>query len=205
MLNGLLLLVALLLPIWQQRSKVWTDRTDLRKIGLKAGHFRPQCEHFEYCAFVNLQPSSVVSRFQSQLSKKFGQIACVPHGSYRRASQLHPAFAECIRRLFGLPTRLSMTAIREHTEMQQVAARLSKETGTTVKLPSYKQVRTAVQHLKMDPDLMAMREGAKSVGKCRTKWAGLALRRKHLPSHVSTERNMPGKTVPHPGRQQGRL
>jgi hypothetical protein len=70
MLNGLLLLVALLLPIWKQRSKVWTDRTDLRKIGLKAGHFRPQFEHFEYYAFVNLQPSSVVSRFQSQLSKR---------------------------------------------------------------------------------------------------------------------------------------
>ena len=42
------MLVALLLPIWKQRSKVWTDRTDLRKIGLKAGHFRPQFEHFEY-------------------------------------------------------------------------------------------------------------------------------------------------------------
>ncbi|GHO86984.1 hypothetical protein KSZ_49900 [Dictyobacter formicarum] len=30
-----------------------------------------------------------------------------------------------------------------------------------------KQVRTAVQHLKMDPDLMAMREGAKSVARPR--------------------------------------
>ncbi len=49
--------------------------------------------------------------------------------------------------------------------MQQVAARFSKETGTPVSLPSYKQVRTAVQHLKMDPDLMAMREGAKSVAR----------------------------------------
>jgi hypothetical protein len=61
-----------------------------------------------------------------------------------------------------------MTAIREHTEMQQVAARLSKETGTTVKLPSYKQVRTAVQHLKMEPELVAMREGAKSVARERS-------------------------------------
>lgn len=98
-----------------------------------------------------------------RLTREKGQIACVPHGSYRRETSMHPAFASCIRRLFGLPTRLSMTAIREHTEMQQVAARLSKETGTSVKLPSYKQVRTAVQHLKMDPDLVAMREGAKSV------------------------------------------
>ncbi len=111
-------------------------------------------------------PRSTLSRLVSRTRER-GQIACVPHGSYRRATSLHPAFAECIRRLFLLPTRLSMTAIREHTEMQQVAARLSKETGTTVKLPSYKQVRTAVQHLKMDPDLVAMREGAKSVARPR--------------------------------------
>src|SRR5205807_7621214 len=85
----------------------------------------------------------------------------------RGVTQLHPAFAECIRRLFLLPTRLSMTAIREHTEMQQVAARLSRETGTTVSLPSYKQVRTAVQHLKLEPELVAMREGATSVARPR--------------------------------------
>lgn len=80
-------------------------------------------------------PRSTLSRLVSRTRER-GQIACVPHGSYRRATSLHPAFAECIRRLFLLPTRLSMTAIREHTEMQQVAARLSKEIGTTVKLPS---------------------------------------------------------------------
>jgi len=111
-------------------------------------------------------PRSTLSR-KVRRTRERGQIACVPHGSYRRASSLHPAIASCIRRLFGLPTRLTMRAIREHTEMQQVAARLSKETGTSVKLPSYKQVRTAVQHLKMDPDLMAMREGAKSVARPR--------------------------------------
>src|SRR5437588_4443819 len=112
-------------------------------------------------------PRSTLGRLVRR-TRQLGQIACVPRGSYRRASTIHPAFQECIRRLFLLPTRLSMTAIREHTEMQQVAARLSKETGTAVKLPSYKQVRTAVQHLKMDPDLVAMREGAKSVPRERS-------------------------------------
>src|SRR5213595_176734 len=48
-------------------------------------------------------PRSTLSRLVSRTRKR-GQIACVPHGSYQRASQLHPAFAECIRRLFGLPT-----------------------------------------------------------------------------------------------------
>ena len=112
-------------------------------------------------------PRSTLGRLVRR-TKLLGQIACVPHGSYRGVTRLHPAFIECIRRLFLLPTRLSMTAIREHTEMQQVAAHLSKTTGTTVKLPSYKQVRTAVQHLKMEPELVAMREGAKSVPRERS-------------------------------------
>jgi transposase len=111
-------------------------------------------------------PRSTLGRLVRR-TRQLGQIGCVPHGSYRGVTQLHPAFAECIRRLFLLPTRLSMTAIREHTEMQQVAARLAKETGTAVTLPSYKQVRTAVQHLKMDPNLVAMREGATSVARPR--------------------------------------
>ena len=111
-------------------------------------------------------PRSTLGRLVRR-TRQLGQIACVPHGSYRGVTQLHPAFAECIRRLFLLPTRLSMTAIREHTEMQQVAARLSKDQGKPIKLPSYKQVRTAVQHLKTEPELVAMREGAKSVPRSR--------------------------------------
>src|SRR5229473_4418587 len=65
-------------------------------------------------------PRSTLGRLVRR-TRQFGQIACVPHGSYVRKTTLHPAFQECIRRLFLLPTRLSMTAIREHTEMQQVA------------------------------------------------------------------------------------
>ena len=107
-------------------------------------------------------PRSTLSRLVRR-TRELGQIACVPHGSYHRAPQLHPAFAECIRRLYLLPTRLSMTAIQEHTEMHQVAMRLSAQTGTTVKLPSYKQVRTQVHRLKTEPELVAVREGAKSV------------------------------------------
>jgi len=107
-------------------------------------------------------PRSTLGRLVRR-TRQLGQIACVPHGSYTGKTTMHPAFQECIRRLFLLPTRLSMTAIREHTEMQHVAARLSAETGKPVKLPSYKQVCTAVQHLKMEPELVAMREGAKSV------------------------------------------
>src|SRR5450755_819980 len=81
---------------------------------------------------------------------------------------MHPAFQECIRRLYLLPTRLSKTAIHEHSEMQQVAARLSKDSGTPVKLPSYDQVRREIHRLESEPDLVAVREQAKSLPRPRS-------------------------------------
>ncbi|MHB8599892.1 MAG: hypothetical protein ACYDER_24175 [Ktedonobacteraceae bacterium] len=57
-----------------------------------------------------------------QLSSKEYPASCLP-GMYR---------------LYLLPTRLSMTAIQEHTEMQHVAERLSKASGETVNVPFYK-------------------------------------------------------------------
>ncbi len=88
---------------------------------------------------------------------------------------MHPAFQECIRRLYVLPTRLSMTAIHEHTEMRQVAARLSAETGKTVKLPSYDQVRREVHRLSNDSALVAVREGAKALPRARESAESFAL------------------------------
>ena len=60
-----------------------------------------------------------------------------------------------------------MTAIHEHTEMRHVVMRLSKETGTTVKLPSYDQVRREVHRLKSEPELVAMRERVKLIPRVR--------------------------------------
>ncbi len=111
-------------------------------------------------------PRSTLSRLVKR-TKLLGTIACVPYGSYRRSTTMHPAFQECIRRLYLLPTRLSMTAIREHTEMQQVAMRLSEKQGKSVKLPSYAQVRKEVHRLGSEPELVAVREGAKSVPRAR--------------------------------------
>ena len=112
-------------------------------------------------------PCSTLSRLVKR-AKRLGTIACVPYGSYTRKTAMHPAFQECIRRLYLLPTRLSMTAIQEHTELQHVAARLSEETGKPVKLPSYAQVRKEVQRLKREPELVAVREGTKSVARPRS-------------------------------------
>ena len=51
--------------------------------------------------------------------------------------------------------------------MQQVAMRLSEETGKPVKLPSYAQVRKLVHRLKSEPELVAVREQTKSVPRAR--------------------------------------
>lgn len=110
-----------------------------------------------------------------QRTRQMGQVACIPHGSYTRQAALHPAFQECIRRLFLLPTRLSMTAIHEHTEMRQVAARLADAAGQPIKLPSYDQVRREVHRLKEDPELVAVREGAKSLPRLRESPQSFAL------------------------------
>src|SRR5205085_12592020 len=119
-------------------------------------------------------PRSTLSRLVKR-TKLLGAVACVPYGSYTRKTTMPPAFQECIRRLYLLPTRLSMTAISEHTEMQQVATRLTKETGKPVTLPSYAQVRKEVQRLKTEPELVAMREGAKSVPRERESAESFAL------------------------------
>lgn len=116
-----------------------------------------------------------------QRTRQMGQVACIPHGSYTRQAALHPAFQECIRRLFLLPTRLSMTAIHEHTEMRQVAARLEDAAGQPMKLPSYDQVRREVHRLKEDPELVAVREGAKSLPRQRESPQSFAL---SIPSPV---------------------
>jgi Mu transposase, C-terminal len=119
-------------------------------------------------------PRSTLGRLVRRTRER-GQIACVPHGSYTGKTTMHPAFAECIRRLYLLPTQMSMTAIHEHTEMRQVAARLSAETGTPVKLPSYDQVRREIHRLKSDSALVAVRERAKSVPRMRESPQSFAL------------------------------
>lgn len=108
-------------------------------------------------------------------TRQLGQIACAPLASYERRATMHPAFVECIRRLYLLPTRLTMKAIHEHTEMQQVATRLSAASGTTVKLPSYDQVRREVHRLERSPELVAVREQAKSIPRVRESPQSFAL------------------------------
>ncbi len=119
-------------------------------------------------------PRSTLGRLVRRTRER-GQLACVPHGSYAQRTTIHPAFAECIRRLYLLPTQLSMAAIHEHTELKAQAVCLSAETGATVKVPSYDQVRREVHRLREEPELVAMRERTKSLPRERSSPQSFAL------------------------------
>jgi putative transposase len=93
-----------------------------------------------------------------QRTRELGQIACAPYATYSRERALHPAFQEAIRLLYTRPTRLSMRAIAEHAELKRVAKRLQEETGATLPLPSYEQVRAYVRTLKQEPKVREERE-----------------------------------------------
>ncbi len=93
-----------------------------------------------------------------QRTRTLGVLACVPHGTYSRERDLHPAFQEVIRRLYLLPTKLSMTAIAEHADLKRAATRIQEDTGVPISLPSYHQVRDYVQVLKQQPQVRRLRE-----------------------------------------------
>jgi transposase len=95
-----------------------------------------------------------------QRTRTLGVLACVPHATYSRERELHPAFQEVIRRLYLLPTKLSMTAIAEHADLTRTARRLQEDTGVPIPLPSYHQVRDYVQILKQEPEARRVREQA---------------------------------------------
>jgi hypothetical protein len=75
---------------------------------------------------------------------------------------MHPAFQEVIRRLYLLPTKLSLTAIHEHADLVRAAKRVQEDTGSAPSLPSYKQVRSFVRVLKQEPQVLRAREQMRS-------------------------------------------
>jgi transposase len=110
-----------------------------------------------------------------QRTVTFGQMACVPHGTYHRARQLHPAYAQAIRLLYSRPTKLSTQAITEHIELKQIATRLQQETGTAFPLPSYGQVRDCVLALKQEPAVQKERGQEKGSPRSRQSPLSFAL------------------------------
>src|SRR5712692_5832902 len=97
-----------------------------------------------------------------QRTRTCGVRACVPYATYSRAREMHPAFQEVIRRLYQLPTKLSLTAIAEHADLVRAAKRVQEDTGSAPALPSDKQVRSYVRVLKQEPQILRAREQMRS-------------------------------------------
>jgi transposase len=110
-----------------------------------------------------------------QRTVTFGQIACVPHATYHRERQLHPAFQQAIRLLYSRPTKLSIQAITEHVELKQIASRLRAETGTALPLPSYGQVWDYILALKQEPAVQKERGQEKGSPRSRQSPLSFAL------------------------------
>jgi transposase len=97
-----------------------------------------------------------------QRARTLGVRACVPYATYSREREMHPAFQEVIRRLYQLPTKLSLTAIAEHADLVRAAKRVQQDTGSAPALPSYKQVRSYVRVLTQEPQILRAREQMQS-------------------------------------------
>jgi len=110
-----------------------------------------------------------------QRTRQLGVLACVPHATYSRERELHPAFQEVIRRLYVLPTKLSLMAIAEHADLKRVAKRIQEDTGAAIPFPSYYQVRSYVQVLKQEPEARRLREQAPGSGRTRQSTRSFAL------------------------------
>ncbi len=46
-------------------------------------------------------------------TREFGQLACVPYGTYHRSRSLRPEFEHLIRKLYTQPLRPSIMAVYE--------------------------------------------------------------------------------------------
>jgi len=110
-----------------------------------------------------------------QRTREFGQLACVPQATYRRERKLHPAFQQTIRLLYSRPTKLSMRAIAEHVELKHVASRLRADTGMSIELPTYDQVRKYIDTLKQEPKVRQARGGEKGSRRERQSPSSFAL------------------------------
>ena len=97
-----------------------------------------------------------------QRTRTLGVRACVPYATYSREREMHPVFQEVIRRLYQLPTKLSLTAIHEHADLVRTAKCVQQDTGSAPALPSYKQVRSYVRVLKQEPQILQAREQMRS-------------------------------------------
>ncbi len=96
-----------------------------------------------------------------QRVQQFGQIACVPHATYHRDRELHPAFEALLRQLYTHPIRPTIMAIYEDVRLQHLADKLSQQENRLIKTPSYKQVRSFLKGIESEAQVRHARSGEK--------------------------------------------
>lgn len=110
-------------------------------------------------------------RFYTRYREK-GERALLPYGAYFRTTRLtttmRPEFVDLVTKLYRHDLRLKPKQIEEHPRMRELAIRLSAEHETTVRVPSYWQIRNLIQHLKTRPEVVADRSGLKHPQRGRT-------------------------------------
>ncbi len=94
-------------------------------------------------------------------ARAFGQIACVPHGTYQRDRDFHPDFEPLIRKLYCHPLRPSVKAIQEDVQLKQLATTLSEREGKPVLVPTYWQIYFFTKALHQEATVLAARSGLK--------------------------------------------
>jgi transposase len=104
---------------------------------------------------------STLSRLVER-TKKFGQIACVPHRAYHRdRTLLHPEFQELIRKLYTHRMRPTIMAVYEDVRLKRLAEDLSEREGTPVKAPTYRQVQHFLNGIEHQTAVVEARSGLK--------------------------------------------
>jgi hypothetical protein len=101
-------------------------------------------------------------------TKEFGQIACVPYGTYRRDRTLRPEFQKLIRKLYIQPLRPTIMAVYEDVRLKNLAEELSEREESLVLSPTYWQVYYFLKTIDQEASVAQARSGLKHLPRERT-------------------------------------
>ena len=108
-------------------------------------------------------------------TKQFGQMACVPYGTYHRDRILHPELQQLIRTLYTQPHRPTAMAIYEDVQLKHMADALSEREHKEIAPPTYRQVQHFIKQITSEPTVMDARSGFKHLPHERTSASSFVL------------------------------
>jgi hypothetical protein len=92
-------------------------------------------------------------------TKEFGQIACVPYGTYHRSRLVHPELQQLIRTLYTQPLRPTAMAIYEDVQLKRLADALSQREPKEIPPPTYRQVQRFIREIAQESSVRDARSG----------------------------------------------